>query len=63
MNPAAKSTAPIMIVTLTPRAFSIWEPTTAPMQNNIIMMLNVRPICARSRPNAWHIGAANIENA
>ena len=63
MKPTANSTAPMMMVALTPTAFSICEPTTAPMQNSIIMMLNVSPTALFSSPNDWHMGAANIENA
>ena len=36
---------------------------TAPMQKVIIMMLKVKATALFSRPYAWHIGPANIENA
>ena len=51
------------MVPFTPIRRSTWEPITAPMQNAIIMMLNVSPTAAFSRPNVVQMGAANMENA
>ncbi|WP_418255969.1 hypothetical protein [Gordonibacter urolithinfaciens] len=50
-------------VPFTPMRRSTWEPITAPMQNAIIMMLNVRPTAPFSSSNAAPMGAANMENA
>ena len=46
-----------------PMAFSIWDPTTAPMQNVIIMILKVSPTASFSSSKYWLMGAANIEKA
>ena len=62
-NPRKNSTAATMSDPLTPIFASICDPTTAPMQNVIIMILNVSATAALSRPNAEVIGPANIENA
>ena len=62
-NPRKNSTEATMSEPLTPTFASICDPMTAPMQNVIIMMLNVSPTAALSSPNAVVIGAANIENA
>ena len=62
-NPAKNMTALTTRAPLTPMRFSICEPTTAPTQNVIIMMLKVSPTAPFSRPNAEHMGAANIEKA
>ena len=62
-NPAKNSTALAIIAPLTPTFFSSCDPTTAPMQNITIMMLNVSPTAPFSSPNAVHMGAANMENA
>ena len=47
----------------TPILASICDPMTAPTQNVIIMMLNVSPTAAFSRPNVVQMGPANMENA
>ena len=62
-NPTKNSTAAMTMVPFTPIRRSTWEPITAPMQNAIIMMLNVRPTAPFSSSNAAPMGAANMENA
>lgn len=63
MKPTANMMAATIIAPLTPMAFSIWDPNTAPKQKVIIMILKVRPTADFSSPNVAHMGAANIENA
>ena len=62
-KPQKNSAAATNSVLRTPILASICDPMTAPTQNVIIMMLNVSPTAAFSRPNVVQMGAANMENA
>ncbi len=62
-KPQKNSAAATNSVLRTPILASICDPMTAPTQNVIIMMLNVSPTAAFSRPNVVQMGPANMENA